>query len=327
MFGSRRRGSRGKGTALLFCSDLHGSGVTFRKLLRALETWKADVLVLGGDVAGKTLVPVVAENGGYRLSWLGEERLVDEAGLAEIEERTSNMGYYPVRTDAEGYSRLVEDETHRDRVWDEVIGERWRAWLDALERRCEDLDIRAFVMAGNDDPWSMDEIQRSWQGKRVVAADGAVVPLIDGWELASCGLANETPWRCPRDVPEPELRAKLERIAAGHDPGSSLVANIHVPPHNSGLDLAPRLDCSVDPPRPVAGASDPVGSTAVREFLETARPALSLHGHIHESPGAAKIGETLAVNPGSEYGEGILRGVRVTLGSNGEVKGHQFVSG
>ena len=70
-----------------------------------------------------------------------------------------------------------------------------------------------------------------------------------------------------------------------------------------------------------------VGSSAVYEALERYQPILSLHGHIHESRGEAKIGKTLALNPGSEYSEGILRGAIVTLSSKKGVKGYQFVSG
>lgn len=48
-----------------------------------------------------------------------------------------------------------------------------------------------------------------------------------------------------------------------------------------------------------------------RKFLNAAKfyqPLLALHGHVHESAGNVKIGRTLCINPGSEYGEGVLRG-------------------
>jgi uncharacterized protein len=53
---------------------------------------------------------------------------------------------------------------------------------------------------------------------------------------------------------------------------------------------------------------------------------VSLHGHIHESGGAVRLGRTLAVNAGSEYGEGVLRGVLVTVGG-GEVLRYQATTG
>jgi Icc-related predicted phosphoesterase len=54
---------------------------------------------------------------------------------------------------------------------------------------------------------------------------------------------------------------------------------------------------------------------------------LSLHGHIHESRGEARIGRTLALNPGSEYSEGVLRGVIVNLSAKKGVRGYQLVAG
>jgi len=70
----------------------------------------------------------------------------------------------------------------------------------------------------------------------------------------------------------------------------------------------------------------PVGSRAVRTAIEEIQPLLGLHGHVHESPGAAKIGRTLCLNPGSEYAAGVLRGAIITL-DNGQIRGYQFVSG
>jgi Icc-related predicted phosphoesterase len=70
-----------------------------------------------------------------------------------------------------------------------------------------------------------------------------------------------------------------------------------------------------------------VGSDAVRSVIEHYQPVMALHGHIHESRGAVKIGRTQAFNPGSEYSEGVLRGLIVTLEAGKGVRSHQFVSG
>jgi Icc-related predicted phosphoesterase len=68
------------------------------------------------------------------------------------------------------------------------------------------------------------------------------------------------------------------------------------------------------------------GSTAVRRFIEKYQPLLGLHGHIHEGIGANYIGRTLCINPGSEYAQGILRGVIIVI-DNEKIKNYQFVSG
>jgi uncharacterized protein len=51
-----------------------------------------------------------------------------------------------------------------------------------------------------------------------------------------------------------------------------------------------------------------------------------LHGHIHESRGVVKLGQTMSFNAGSEYGEGLLRGLIVSI-RDSRVLGYQFTSG
>ena len=106
------------------------------------------------------------------------------------------------------------------------------------------------------------------------------------------------------------------------------VFNLHCPPRETHLDQAALLD---DDFRPVVKggqiAMTSVGSTAVRDAIELYQPMLGLHGHVHESPGTQRIGRTLTINPGSEYGDGVLRGVLLNLDMKRGVKSWQFVQG
>lgn len=325
IFGKKVKSDKANRKRILFATDFHGSEYTFAKLIKVLDLWSPDVLILGGDVAGKGLLPVLVDGDRARMRWMGEEHDVPLAEIEQYEDRANQLGFYPYRADAAGLARLKEDEDFKDRVFEDLMMERWSEWLERLEARCAELEIPAYVIAGNDDPWALDElneVERQW----VKGADGKVLPLLDQWSLLSIGLANETPWQCPRDVSEERLTEELEALAEQVDDFRTVIANIHVPPYGSSLDIAPELDTSVVPPRPITGSTVPVGSTASRDFLEKYQPLLSLHGHIHESPGKADIGQTYALNPGSEFAEGILRAVLVTV-EPGRVVGHQFVSG
>jgi Icc-related predicted phosphoesterase len=106
------------------------------------------------------------------------------------------------------------------------------------------------------------------------------------------------------------------------------VFNVHCPPSDTHLDQAPLLD---DDLRPVVDASGirttSVGSTSVREAIERHQPVLGLHGHVHESPGASKLGASLCLNPGSEYGDGILRGAIVDLETGHGLRSWQMIQG
>ena len=106
------------------------------------------------------------------------------------------------------------------------------------------------------------------------------------------------------------------------NPGN-VVAVLHAPPYGSGIDAAPALAKNFKLKK---GETMPVGSTAVRDFIERSQPLLGLHGHVHEGRGTATIGRTLCINPGSEYTEGILNGTIVEL-DDGRVVSHQLVAG
>jgi Icc-related predicted phosphoesterase len=69
------------------------------------------------------------------------------------------------------------------------------------------------------------------------------------------------------------------------------------------------------------------GSAAVRDLIERYQPLVALHGHIHESRAMTKIGRTVCINPGSEYGEGVLHGALMVLDRKKGLRTHQLVSG
>ncbi|MEW6080982.1 MAG: metallophosphoesterase, partial [Bacillota bacterium] len=162
----------------------------------------------------------------------------------------------------------------------------------------------------------------------VINPEGKTVELDEYHEMISTGYGNMTPWQCPRDISEEDLAEKIEGMAAGVKNMPNCVFNFHCPPHDSNLDLAPRLDRDLKPKLGPGGQPDmvPVGSVAVRRTIEEYQPLLGLHGHIHESRGTVKIGHTVCLNPGSEYAEGFLRGALVTL-RGGKVVSCQLTSG
>jgi len=71
----------------------------------------------------------------------------------------------------------------------------------------------------------------------------------------------------------------------------------------------------------------PVGSTAVRDVILKYQPLLSLHGHIHEAKGTARIGRTLSINAGSLYEQGVLQGVVVDLDPRKGIRSYSLTTG
>ena len=288
---------------ILFVTDLHASDVTFRKAIKGVEVYGADALIVGGDLTGKQIVPLVDDGDRFTGELMGTQVNVDAAGLEGLVGVIKNIGQYPVVMTPAEYEQLAASHEVQEQTFVEACHEQVAAWMARLADRLGDR-TPVFVTGGNDDYLSIEPILDSadW----IVNAEGQLVELLPGVPMISSGYGNVTPWACPRDQTEEELGARIEAMAQQLADPSHAVFNLHVPPHASGLDRCMRLDTTVSPPRPVVGEEINAGSTAVRAAIERHQPALSLHGHIHESRGVRKIGKARCVNPGSEYAEGVL---------------------
>ncbi len=312
-------------TRVFFTTDVHGSTVVFKKFINAGKFYDAQVLVLGGDMVGKMIVPMVEQVGGrYHANYLGQ--IYDVAVGAELDKlelTLENSGLYPVRVTPEEVEAFKADKSLVEKRFGVLAAERVSQWLQIAEDRLKATGIRCYVQPGNDDPYAIDAAFRP--SDVIQNVDGKVVPLDDTHEMASVGAANQTPWQCPRDKPESELTERIEAVVRQLKNVEQAVFNLHVPPHNTNLDIAPELDENLTPKLSLTGGFKlaPVGSTAVRAAIEKYQPLLGLHGHIHESRSAQKIGRTLCINPGSEYGEGVLRGVVLEFSKKG-LEDHVF---
>jgi Icc-related predicted phosphoesterase len=307
-------------TRILFATDVHGSDPVWKKFIRGAEFYKADVLILGGDITGKSVVTVTDNQDGTYFTEFQEQKhdLRDKAELDHFEgivRRTGSYLYLGTKSDLE---ELEKDKKRADEIFSELILARLKEWVEFADSNAT---TPVYVNAGNDDEPGVDDVLAA--SKKVVQPEDKVVMVDSKHEMISAGFANLTPWHCPRDLTEEEIEKRIERKV-------SAIFNFHCPPVDSGLDTCPKLDSSFYPPKPILDGGGLVlfgaGSTSVRKAIEKYQPMLGLHGHIHESKNATRIGKTICINPGSEYGEGILRGVLVNIDDSG-YKSYQFVSG
>jgi Icc-related predicted phosphoesterase len=145
--------------------------------------------------------------------------------------------------------------------------------------------------------------------------------------MVSFGYVNPTPWKTPREMSEEEIMKWLNRVTSKLSSSERAIFNFHAPPYGTNLDLAPKLTQDL---RPVVRGGQietiHVGSKSVRSIIVEMKPMLGLHGHIHESKSFDRLGGTLVLNPGSEYGIGLLHAALVVL-ERGRVKAYQFIVG
>jgi Icc-related predicted phosphoesterase len=310
---------------IFFATDIHGSEACWRKFLNAGAFHRADVLVMGGDMTGKAMVPITSNGGTWEVT-LQEQRheLASEEEVRAMEKRISDRGYYPVRLTREELDAWSADQELVDARFKHEMLSGVERWMALADQKLVGTSIRCVVSPANDDMFEIDPIIDAAQ--LVELGEARAIP-IDGFTLISTGWANPTPWNTFRELPEDQLRTRIDGLVAGLGDLSRAIFNFHAPPYGSNLDAAPQLDADMNY---VAGgqALVPVGSHAVRDSILAYGPVLSLHGHIHEGKGAVKLGKTLAVNPGSSYEDGVLQAAIVDLDpKKGAVKNYVLING
>lgn len=313
---------------IYFCSDIHASRRCWKKFLNSWKFYEADHIVVGGDITGKFVVPIVRTDGGrYTATFMGIERKVSTPEeLEALRIRIADAGQYDFVTTPEELASYQGDQSRIDALFKRLVVERAEAWVAEADQKLRGTGVRCFVSGANDDFFEVDDVIA--RSEVIEDPNGTVIELEGGFELMGMGYGNPTPWACPRDIPEPELAERIDKTAARVRNMDRAILSLHVPPLDSGLDVAPKLDEYLRP-RIGAGGLEmvPVGSTATRDAIVKYQPMLGLHGHIHESKGVKKLAGVTIANPGSEYGEGVLDGLLVDIDPKQGLQRVELVTG
>lgn len=329
MIFKKKNQEKNKVLRILYASDFHGSEAFFRKFLSAGIQYKANVLITGGDLTGKAMIPVIHQGKGKYQGYLfgrkEEPSTPDE--LTRFTQTISNVGFYPIVLEQDEAQELENDSHKMSLRFEQEMCKRIRDWLILYEEKISPLGVPLYFLPGNDDLFTIDQVIAEFEEVGVYNPDGKRYWLDENHELVGMANANITPWNCNRDTEEDQLEVKLNQLAGLLDKPHQAVMVLHVPPYDSGLDVCPELDENLQiVARGGQVLMKPVGSAAVRKIIEEVQPLLTLHGHIHESAGHTRIGKTLVINAGSEYAEGILKAAIINLEPD-RIKGHVLVSG
>lgn len=309
-----------------YASDIHGSDMLWRKFINAASFYGAEVLIMGGDIAGKAVVPIVQRANAYYAPGFAGERAFTESELPALERRIRDIGQYPYRMNEAELARLGQDQAAIDALFQQIMKESLERWLRFAEERLQGKKVRLYMMLGNDDEPALRDVLAN--SSVAVDSEDCTVELGEGFQMLSCGFASPTPWHSPREMSEEDLQRHLEKLVAQLQDPSRAIFNLHVPPVRTPIDTAPVVDEHLSPV--IQGGSilmGPAGSQAVRNVIERYQPFLALHGHIHESRGLCKIGKTVCINPGSAYGEGVLHGALFEMDRKKGLKRYQLTSG
>ena len=297
---------------LFYATDVHGSEICWKKFINGAKFYSVDTLILGGDMTGKAIIPIIAQGDGkFKVTLLEQETILE--GDSEVNNMVTtiqNRGYYPLVTNPDEVNEISNTPGRSDEVFLRKVLTTIQRWMDYADDKLAGTGIKCYVCPGNDDIFEIDKVIET--SKTVEAIEGKIIYLDDAHEMISTGWSNPTPWYTHREESEEALAKRIETMASQVKDMQNAVFNLHAPPYGSGLDEAPEL--TKDMHLAYAGRSlIPVGSHAVLDAIEKYQPLLGLFGHIHEAKGTRKYRRTICINTGSQYEQGILQGVVVEL--------------
>lgn len=316
---------------IFYVADIHGSDTCFKKWLNAAGFYGADILIIGGDLTGKVLVPIypaAGATGGWTATWADRQhRLETRRDVDAFIASAREVGAYGYITTPDEMAEIQGSVTLERALFARLKVAALESWISLADERLAGRPTRAFVMPGNDDPPEVDEVLAS--SRVMVDVQGTAIELAPGVWMASRGESTPTPWHTPREVPDDVLGARVQDTIAGM-PGTGVsIWNLHMPPARSGVDAAPSLDASLRIRYDGGGQPImvPVGSETIGDLIARHSPTIALHGHIHEGRGRYRSGRTTGFNPGSQYQDGVLQGVLLRVSPRHGLRDFVFTAG
>ena len=218
-------------TKLFFATDIHGSDICWSKFLNAGKFYEADVLILGGDMTGKAVVPFIHQGGqNYKVNLLEQDfKISNDDELAEMKKRVRSRGYYPYLTNPDEIAELEKDPDLVNKIFLQEVLKVVQQWMDLADKKLDGTDMKVYCCPGNDDMDEVDAILRA--SKRVIHAEGQVISLDDQHEMIASGWSNRTPWDTHREEDEDQLKVRYETMISKLKDPRNAVFNVHVPPY------------------------------------------------------------------------------------------------
>src|SRR5579862_947041 len=103
---------RKRALRVFFATDIHGSDRCFRKFLAAAKVYDAEALVLGGDIAGKGLVPIRSHNGSLSAKVRGEHVTAPAAEEDRLRGEINRIGFYSVIAGDDEFRRMESEPAY-----------------------------------------------------------------------------------------------------------------------------------------------------------------------------------------------------------------------
>jgi len=102
--------------------------------------------------------------------------------------------------------------------------------------------------------------------------------------IFGCGASSPTPFNTPSEISESDIEKYLVNGYIKVKDAKWKIMVCHTPPKDTAIDII--------------RSGIHVGSSTVRDFIVQYKPDVCISGHIHESRGKDKVGDTIVLNAG-----------------------------
>ena len=161
---------------IFFATDLHGSDATFRKFLNAAQVYKPDVMILGGDMTGRQVIPFIKfANGKAAFTWQGKDITAEPDEIPNYARQIRSAGAYPFYTTPDQFTQLKSNPNDLKRTYRETICYSVLEWIEMADERLGKAGIECYFLPGNDDDLLVDET--FYKAQWVKNPEGKVVIL------------------------------------------------------------------------------------------------------------------------------------------------------
>ena len=218
-------------TRLFFATDIHGSERTFRKFINAGKFYNVNVIVMGGDIQGKLMIPIIKESHGHhRATVQGRvERLTTEDELKTLTNKLDILGFYYKIMEEDEFRALQADPKAVESLFTQLARQKMVNWVNLAEERLNGTGIKCFVTGGNEDEWDVLSAMNQDGVKSFFACENEMVYVDDDHTMISVGISTPTPWKTPREVSEEELGEMIDKMAALVPDMNKAIFNFHDP--------------------------------------------------------------------------------------------------
>ena len=185
---------------LFFATDIHGSEICFKKFINSGNFYKSDIIILGGDITFKGIVPIIKHDNNYfEYTILGRTKYSNSQDeTIRIEKKIRDIGLFPYILDETEFNSIKSDKSSLNKLFERLLISTIENWVDYADEKLKKNKIKCYINLGNDDPTII--LSAFNKSKSIIVPEDKIIMIDESHEMISLGYSNKTPWNTYRKL-------------------------------------------------------------------------------------------------------------------------------